>query len=202
LSFLIRQQIREDTMKPTAVRVFSGTVLLSAALAAGIPVAQALAQTQANQSPQAHAQLSDGQGKPLGTAALVETSQGVLIQLRLKGVPPGSHGLHIHQTGRCDPPKFESAGGHYNPTDARHGLQNPEGAHAGDLPNVFVQQDGVLDLDVVAAEVTLDAGPNSLFKDGGTALVMHAGPDDYESDPSGHSGDRIGCGVIERQPVQ
>jgi len=194
-------------MKPSAVRAIPRAVILShifvgTVLAASIPATQTLAQPQPTQSAQAHAQISDGQGKPLGTAALAETPQGVLIQLRLKNVPAGSHGLHIHQTGRCDPPKFESAGGHYNPTDAQHGLQNPQGAHAGDLPNVFVQQDGMLDLDVVAAEVTLDAGPNSLFKDGGTALVMHAGPDDYESDPAGHSGDRIGCGVIERQPVQ
>jgi Cu-Zn family superoxide dismutase len=187
-------------MKPTAVRVIPSAAFLGAALAAAVPAFPVLAQR--TQSAQAHAQLSDGQGKPLGTAALVETPQGVLIQLRLKNVPAGSHGLHIHQTGRCDRPKFESAGGHYNPTDAQHGFRNPQGAHAGDLPNVFVEQDGVLDLDVLAAEVSLEAGPNSLFKEGGTALVMHAGPDDYESDPAGHSGDRIGCGVIERQTAQ
>jgi superoxide dismutase, Cu-Zn family len=181
-------------MKPSAVQA----MILGAILAAGAVPALA----QQSQSPQAHAQLADGQGKPLGTAALVETQQGVLIQLRLKNVPAGTHGFHIHQTGRCGPPDFQSAGGHYNPTDAQHGLLNPQGAHAGDLPNVFIQQDGVLDLDVLASEVSLGAGPNSLFKEGGTALVLHAGPDDYESDPAGHSGDRIGCGVVERQPVQ
>src|SRR3546814_5370840 len=109
------------------------------------------------------------------------------------------HGFHIHEACSCEPPAFESAGGHHNPACAKHGLLSPDGAHAGDLPNAHVGADGVLEGVRLAHGVTLgEDAEATLFPEGGTALVFHAMPDDYETDPAGDSGDRIACGVIER----
>jgi Cu-Zn family superoxide dismutase len=147
----------------------------------------------------ARADFVGSQGQSLGSAALVGTPTGVLIQIRMQNVPEGQHGFHIHGTGKCDGPDFQSAGGHFNPTGAKHGFMPTGGAHAGDMPNVIVQSDGILNADIVLTGVTLGQGANSLLKEGGTALVMHAGPDDYATDPAGNSGGRIACAVIQRQ---
>lgn len=147
----------------------------------------------------ATANLIDREGNPVGTAALVETPHGVLIQPQLRSLPPGAHAIHLHENGACEPPAFESAGGHYNPGERQHGIMNAEGAHAGDLPNIHVGEDGVLESDLLAVGVTLEEGAEgTLFPEGGTAIVIHAGPDDYRSDPAGNAGDRIACGVIEK----
>ncbi|NBB83510.1 MAG: superoxide dismutase family protein, partial [Alphaproteobacteria bacterium] len=137
-------------------------------------------------------------GEMLGMATLTELPMGgVLIQVRLEGVPPGEHAFHIHENGVCEPPDFESAGGHFNPYDVGHGFYDGDGVHAGDLPNVFVEEDGVLRADMVAPNVTTaGAGLNSVLTGDGTALVMHSDPDDYMTDPAGASGPRIACGVI------
>jgi len=147
----------------------------------------------------AQAQFTGRDGKALGNAALIETSQGVLVQLRLTGIPAGSHGFHVHQTGKCEPPAFQSAGGHFNPANAKHGFLNPQGPHGGDMPNVVAQPNGVLNADVLLTGVSLGSGANSLFPEGGTTLMIHVGQDDYSTDPAGNSGDRIACGVITRQ---
>lgn len=150
------------------------------------------------QSPEtAKADLKDASGKSVGMVTLTETPHGVLIHAMLMGAPAGVHAFHVHTTGACVAP-FTSAGGHFNPAAKQHGIANEMGMHAGDMPNVDVPADGNLSFDVLNPNVTLKSGANSLFKDGGTALVMHGGADDYKSDPAGNAGPRIACGVITR----
>lgn len=145
----------------------------------------------------ASAELKNLDGKTVGTAALSEAAEGVLITLAITDLPPGTHALHLHQTGACEPP-FASAGGHFNPGGKQHGFANPHGMHGGDLPNITVPDSRALTVDVFATGVTLGAGANGLLDADGSALVVHAGPDDYRSDPAGAAGDRIACGVIRK----
>jgi len=143
------------------------------------------------------ASLKDAQGKDVGTAELAQLPQGVLIKLSLKGLPAGEHAFHVHGTGKCEPP-FTSAGGHFNPDSKKHGIMAMDGHHAGDMPNLHIPSDGALAIEVVNASVTLDKGkPNSLHGSNGTALIVHAGKDDYKTDPTGEAGGRIACGVVE-----
>jgi Cu-Zn family superoxide dismutase len=147
-------------------------------------------------APLAKARLMDKDGNVVGYAVITE---GDLLQVayNLTGLPPGLHAFHIHETGACEPP-FKSAGGHFNPYGAKHGLKNPEGAHAGDMANILVGPDGTASGVRYAPLATLKEGArNSLFKEGGTAIVIHEGPDDYMTDPAGAAGARIACGVIK-----
>lgn len=142
--------------------------------------------------------LKDSKGQTAGTAELEETEVGVSVHVKAEGLPEGSHGFHFHETGVCEAPDFKSAGDHFNPDDKKHGLETEDGPHAGDMPNLEVGKDGTVDDEFTAKNVTLEKGqPNSLFQDSGTALVIHAGEDDGETQPSGDSGDRIACGVIK-----
>jgi len=143
----------------------------------------------------ASAVLKDASGKEVGAATLTVTPSGVLISLDLTAVPPREHGFHVHTTGKCEPPDFKSAGPHFNPDQTKHGFMNPEGPHAGDLPNLHVPADGKLQVEVLEPNVTL-SGEAPLLDADGSALVIHAGADDYKTDPAGNSGDRIACGVI------
>ncbi|HEY0037477.1 MAG TPA: superoxide dismutase family protein [Longimicrobium sp.] len=137
-------------------------------------------------------------GATVGTALLRPGTDGVQVTLSVNGLPPGTHGMHLHQAGRCDGPDFTSAGGHLNPAGKQHGLQNPQGPHAGDLPNLVVDANRRGSLTGTARGTTLEGGAaNSLRKPGGTALVVHASADDQVTDPSGNSGARIACGVIQ-----
>ena len=147
----------------------------------------------------ARAELLDASGNPVGTATLTESGGAVQIAVQVTNVPAGAHGIHIHQTGTCTAPDFASAGGHFNPTQRQHGLQNPQGPHAGDMENLEVPAGGSGTAQLTSDRVTLGSGPNSLMDADGSALVIHATADDQVTDPSGNSGDRIACGVITTQ---
>ena len=165
-------------------------IMASGALLCGLLIGTAEART-------AKAELRDADGKKVGEATLDQTRDGVRIVATFTGLPPGPHGFHIHEVGKCEPP-FESAGPHFNPTGKQHGLQNPAGPHAGDLPNVQVPDNGRVRIEMVAKGVSLDGKSGNLLDGDGAALVVHASADDYKSDPAGNSGERIACGVIQK----
>jgi len=146
----------------------------------------------------AKAELKDAQGKAVGSATLKQTKTGVRISLRVMNLPAGTHAFHIHNVGQCEAPDFKSAGGHFNPEGKKHGLKNPEGPHAGDMPNIRVSAKGAGRAAVVNTRVSLGEGSNSLFHEGGTAVVIHEKADDEMTDPTGNAGNRIACGVIEK----
>ena len=133
-----------------------------------------------------------GDGSALGSATVEDGPDGLIIHLAGAGMSPGTHGMHIHMIGKCEGPKFESAGAHWNPDDKQHGSENPNGPHKGDLPNVTVGPDGALAQTLTVAGTTMA----ELRDTDGSALVVHAQPDDNKTDPSGASGDRIACAVI------
>jgi Cu-Zn family superoxide dismutase len=148
------------------------------------------------QAQSAKASLKSADGKDVGVVTLTQTPHGVLIRLALKGAPAGEHAFHVHAVGKCEPP-FTSAGGHFNPGSKKHGMEAAEGQHAGDMPNLHIPASGELMVEILNPSITLEKGkPNSVFQQNGTAIVIHAGKDDYKSDPAGNAGDRIACGVI------
>ena len=137
-----------------------------------------------------------GDGALLGSVMVSEDPGGLVLNLNGVAMPPGVHGIHLHETGLCDGPKFESAGKHWNPASKQHGRDNPAGAHAGDLANLTVAKDGSANVSIPIAGAKLASGAMMLADADGTALVIHAKPDDYKTDPSGNSGDRIACAVL------
>jgi superoxide dismutase, Cu-Zn family len=149
-------------------------------------------------SPQATADLKNATGEVIGSAAFWEENAGLRVFVKAARLTPGLHGLHLHAIAKCDPPDFTSAGVHFNPMGKQHGFSNPAGEHAGDLPNLMVGDDGTGTLHHLTKLVTLGTGPNSLFDADGTALVIHAGPDDYRTDPTGNSGARVACGIVTK----
>ena len=146
----------------------------------------------------AKAELHNAQGQKVGSATFKQSLDGVNISLKVFSVPPGSHAFHIHAVGKCDPPDFKTAGGHLNPQNMKHGVKNPSGPHAGDMPNLTVGKNGKGKATILNKRVTLAADANSLFHDGGTALIIHEKADDEMTDPTGNAGNRIACGVIEK----
>jgi Cu-Zn family superoxide dismutase len=164
---------------------------MMAALVAGACLWPASAGAEAS----AAATIKDASGRAVGTATLTEMPTGTLLRVWFRGLPAGTHAFHVHAVGKCVPP-FKSAGGHYNPTGAKHGILVEGGPHAGDMPNIHVPASGDLDIEVLNTGLKLDA---RLFDADGAAIVLHAKGDDYRSQPSGAAGARIACGVIEKK---
>lgn len=163
-----------------------GCILLAVGCLASFP---AFSQT-------AKASLKDKTGKDVGQVQLVQTPHGVLLRMSLKNMPAGERAFHIHSVGKCEPP-FTTAGDHFNPAGRKHGMSAANGAHAGDMPNLHIPGNGELVVEIANPAISLVKGqPNSVFDTDGSAIVIHAGPDDYKSDPAGNAGDRIACGVI------
>jgi superoxide dismutase, Cu-Zn family len=163
----------------------------------GLSVLMLAAATLPSQAQTAKAALQTADGKDAGSVTLTPTPSGVLLALTVKGLPPGEHAFHVHEVGKCEAP-FTSAGGHFNPDKKKHGLLVTEGAHAGDMPNLHIPASGELAVEVHNPMITLEKGrPNSLFDADGSAVIIHAGKDDYKSDPTGDAGGRIACGVVQ-----
>lgn len=139
------------------------------------------------------AAMRDSTGRDLGTLTLTESAEGITVAGTLRGLPPGEHGFHLHTTGQCTP-TFEAAGGHWNPTGRQHGLQNPQGPHFGDMPNITVGADSTLTIQATTPGGRF-RGANALLDGDGAAVMVHADPDDYRTDPAGNAGARIACGV-------
>ena len=145
-----------------------------------------------------HVDLTDAKGNNVGMAMISPAKGGgVSIDLTLKGLPPGEHGIHLHEVAKCEPPTYKSAGAHFNPAKKKHGLSNPEGPHAGDMPNFKVAANGTAQTTITNKNVTMDAGANSILRRR-TALVIHSGADDVKTDPSGNAGNPIACGAITK----
>lgn len=175
-------------MQPRSWLILTAALVASACQQAGDGTADSLA----------NAQLRSGAGDAAGTAAFRPSGDGVALTLSLMGLPPGMHGIHLHSVGRCDAPSFESAGPHLNPMGKLHGAQNPAGSHMGDLPNITIDAAGraTTTLQIAVLPSTFSA---ELADADGAAIVVHVAPDDYRTDPSGNSGDRIACGVLEAE---
>lgn len=167
------------------------------ALLAGCALAGCQTMEEAPSTLVGQATLTASDGTPAGTVRLFDTGSEVTLSVALSAIPQGTHGVHLHTTGACEAPNFTSAGGHLNPTDRKHGFENPQGAHLGDLPNAMVDASGN-----ATVSTTLRGTPatvlQQIFDADGTAVVVHATADDYRTDPSGNSGGRIACGVLTR----
>lgn len=146
----------------------------------------------------AKALLYDTNEELIGEVTFKEMEKGLELSMIANSLSPGVHGIHIHEVGKCEAPSFESAKAHFNPTHKQHGIENPLGPHAGDLPNITVDQEGEVQLNFITPDFTLKKGEeNSIFDEDGSSVIIHEKADDYKTDPSGNSGARIACGVIK-----
>lgn len=145
----------------------------------------------------AHAVPRNAQGEEKAQAIATQVGDGVRISLKASGMAAGTYGVHVHAIGRCEAPDFRSAGAHWNPTSRQHGKDNPQGMHMGDLPNLVVGADGRGSVDYVIAAATLKSGATPMLDPDGASVMIHSTADDYVTDPSGNSGGRIACGVLD-----
>ncbi|NOV03354.1 superoxide dismutase family protein [Paenibacillus planticolens] len=174
------------------------TVSLGLLVLTGCQTVKSSAIAETASTPPMQVTLIGTNGQPTGTAQLTAVQEGVRIDLQVSGLKPGLHGFHIHEKSACEAPTFDSAGAHFNPMHKQHGFLNPKGFHAGDLPNLVVDEQGNGRLSTVTQSVVLlPDKPNSLLKPGGTSLVIHEKEDDLKTDPSGNSGKRIACGSVK-----
>ena len=178
--------------------LFAGTALAACSQKAEEPagnVAEPPAMAEPSAAPQTIA-LNGTDGRPVGTVTLSEDANGATIKVDASAIAAGTHGIHLHEKGLCEGPKFESAGAHWNPESKQHGRDNPMGAHLGDLANFDIGQAGAATTGFTVAGVTMSGATNALADADGTSLVVHAKADDYRTDPSGNSGDRVACAVL------
>jgi Cu-Zn family superoxide dismutase len=178
-------------------------VLATVAITAGACAGGSSSTPEAGVTP-GHAVVATGDfisfdGRKIGEAHLRQVAKGVRIHVEFAGLAPGVHAIHVHSVGACEPP-FTTAAGHFNPAARKHGLHNPDGPHAGDLPNISLPFSGALRHDTITSAVSLLPGPNNLLDADGSSLVVHDGPDDYVSDPAGNSGRRIACATLHAGP--
>ena len=175
---------------------------ITMAAAAALPLASCATRVRdmpepARQPPaSAAAQLRDPGGRVVASASASEVGDALRVRVEASGLAPGVYGAHLHSVGRCDAPSFESAGPHWNPTNRQHGRDNPRGQHLGDLPNLLVGTDRRGSFEFTIPGAALSNGPRRALDADGTAVIVHARPDDYRTEPSGNSGARIACGVL------
>lgn len=171
-------------------------LLIAAALPLGLCLAGCATTAQTEAAPMATAKLAAGDGSARGMATVTQAADGLHVVVKAMGLTPGIHAVHVHTTGQCVGPDFTTAGGHWNPTARKHGKDNPDGMHMGDMPNMTVAADGTGSIEYHISGGTILGGTTPLLDADGAAVVIHAKPDDNVSDPAGNAGGRIACGVL------
>jgi Cu-Zn family superoxide dismutase len=184
-------------MKEIAMSVTRFALVGAAILSAGIAADGQSRGPAGPAAPSAAVEIQDASGSLRATGTLKQNADGIAVHIEAHGMKPGSYGIHVHAVGQCAGPGFTTAGGHWNPTGKQHGRDNPMGMHEGDLPNLVIGSDGNGTLDAVIAGGMLNDGPAALLDADGAAVVIHAAADDYKTDPSGNSGARVACGVVQ-----
>jgi Cu-Zn family superoxide dismutase len=185
----------------TSARIAVAFVIPALLAGAFLSGSSALAQTPTQG---ARAEIKDAQGNLVGTAVFSPAASGSKLEVQVQGfaaAAAGEHGIHVHAVGKCEPEAFTTAGGHFNPGGKKHGLNSVEGSHAGDMPNLMLDGQGNSTYETTLAGISLDGGANSLFDADGSAVVIHAGPDDLMTDPAGNSGARVACGIVSAYAI-